>query len=133
MTDIIDRLERYAGDVCISTMTELAAAAEIKKLRAEIERLRAEIEAMKSQKPAAFALYSGWAIKAVYIKSEDAYDQRDRRQLSADLSGSLEAYRVVPLYLASGAQSDLNLKCKSVQKRLATQWGYVRSEDGNDE
>lgn len=32
------------------------------------------------------------------------------------------------LYLAPGAQSDLNLSCKSVQKRLAAQWGYVRSD-----
>ena len=31
------------------------------------------------------------------------------------------------------AQSDLNLSCKSVQKRLATQWGDIRSEDGNND
>lgn len=34
-----------------------------------------------------------------------------------------------PLYAAPGAHSDLNLSCKSVQARLATQWGYVRRDD----
>jgi hypothetical protein len=28
---------------------------------------------------------------------------------------------------------DLNLSCKSVQHRLATQWGYVKAEEVADE
>ena len=48
--------------------------------------------------PAAYALYSGTSLKAVYLTDSEACDQRDRRELSADLSGSPEAYRVVPLY-----------------------------------
>ena len=56
--------------------------------------------------PVAFALYSGWARKAVYLTESEACDQRDRRQLTADLGGSLEAYRVVPLYLAPGAKGE---------------------------
>ena len=62
-----------------------------------IKALRAKIEAMEKQEPAAFALYSGWSCKAVYLSEIEACEQRDRRQLTADLGGSLEAYRVVPL------------------------------------
>ena len=58
------------------------------------------------QEPVAFALYSGWARKAVYFSEIEACDQRDRRQLTADLGGSLEAYRVVPLIRAHGAKGE---------------------------
>lgn len=117
MTDIIDRLVRYAGSTCLSTMTELAAAAEIKKLRAEIE-------AMKQQKPAAWREFDG----------EGGYDYRsfndneNFRDEYIKRNGNKYATWVEPLYLATGAQSDLNLACPSVQKRLAAQWGYVRSD-----
>lgn len=70
----------------------------------ERDTLRARIEEMERQEPVAFALYSGWARKAVYLSEIEACEQRDRRQLTADLGGSLEAYRVVPLCLAPGAQ-----------------------------
>ena len=76
----------------------------------ERDALRAEIAAMKQQEPVAFALYSGWARKAVYLTDSEACEQRDRRQLTADLGGSLEAYRVVPLYRAPGAQPALGIK-----------------------
>lgn len=68
--------------------------------------LRAKVKEMEQQEPVAFALYSGWARKAVYLSEIDACEQRDRRQLTADLGGSLEAYRVVPLYLAPGAKGE---------------------------
>ena len=74
------------------------------QFKKENDELRAKIEAMEQQEPVAFALYSGWARKAVYLSEIEACEQRDRRQLTADLGGSLEAYRVVPLYLAPGAQ-----------------------------
>lgn len=64
----------------------------------ELRKLRAELDALKAQEPVAFALYSGWSRKAVYLSESDACEQRDRRQLSADLGGSLEAYHVAPLY-----------------------------------
>lgn len=65
----------------------------------------AVMEVLAKQRPAAFGLYSGWAIKAAYLKEHEACEQRDRRQLTADLSGSLEAYRVVPLCALPGAQT----------------------------
>ena len=71
---------------------------------AECALLRAKIAQMEKQEPAAFALYSGWSRKAVYLSEIEACEQRDRRQLTADLGGSLEAYRVVPLYALPGAQ-----------------------------
>ena len=95
MTDIVDRL----NDSLSAGYSELR-----KEAAAEITRLRARIEAMEQQEPIAFALYSGWARKAVYLSEIEACEQRDRRQLTADLGGSLEAYRVVPLYRAPGAQ-----------------------------
>ena len=72
----------------------------------ERDALRARIEALERQEPVAFALYSGWARKAVYFSEIEACDQRDRRQLTADLGGSLEAYRVVPLIRAHGAKGE---------------------------
>lgn len=33
-TDILEKLERYAGDVCLSTPVEIEAAEEIRRLRA---------------------------------------------------------------------------------------------------
>jgi hypothetical protein len=36
MTDIVEQLRRYAGSVCLSTPTELAAADEIERLRAAV-------------------------------------------------------------------------------------------------
>ena len=73
---------------------------------AECVRLQAKINAMEKQGPVAFALYSGWTRKAVYLSESEACDQRDRRQLTADLGGSLEAYRVEPLYALPGAKGE---------------------------
>ena len=81
-------------------------ALQAETLQAERDALRARVEAMEQQEPVAFALYSGWARKAVYLSEIEACEQRDRRQLTADLGGSLEAYRVVPLYLAPGAKGE---------------------------
>ena len=73
-------------------------------LEKERDALRAKIEQMERQEPVAFGLYSGWALKATYLKEHEACEQRDRRQLTADLGGSLEAYRVAPLYALPGAK-----------------------------
>lgn len=70
----------------------------------ECDALIAKIAEMERQEPVAFALYSGWARKAVFLTEIEACEQRDRRQLTADLSGSLEAYRAVPLYALPDAQ-----------------------------
>ena len=97
MTDIVDRLNHSLS----------AGYSELRKeAAAEITRLRAKIKAMEQRVPVAFALYSGWARKAVYFSEIEACDQRDRRQLTADLGGSLEAYRVVPLIRAHGAKGE---------------------------
>ena len=97
MSDLTKRLCRPGYD--------LQKEQAIQEALIEIRELRARIEEMERQKPVAFALYSGWARKAVYLSEIEACEQRDRRQLTADLGGSLEAYRVVPLYLAPGAQT----------------------------
>lgn len=62
-----------------------------------------------------------------YANGDDLDNMLDDR--SAALFTHRDGFRSVPLYLAPGAQSDLNLSCKSVQKRLAAQWGYVKSGD----
>ena len=67
---------------------------------------RFRIAAAEQQEPVAFALYGGESLKSVYLTESEACDQRDRRQLSADIGGSLEAYRVVPLCRAPGAKGD---------------------------
>lgn len=98
-----------AADAAIAECDALRAAVCheadcVEACKAEVETLLARIEVMERQEPVAFALYSGWARNAVYLSEIEACEQRDRRQLTADLGGSLEAYRVVPLYLAPGAQ-----------------------------
>ena len=40
MTDIVERLRRYVGELCICTPVELEAADEIERLRAEVEHWR---------------------------------------------------------------------------------------------
>ena len=100
--DVFERIElwrRFDG-------VESWACAAIDELTKEIEVLRAKIEEMEKQEPAAFALYSGWSRKAVYLSEIEACEQRDRRQLTADLGGSLEAYRVGPLYALPGAEGE---------------------------
>ena len=125
VSELLDRLESAESDALeqarlngmgasreAALMAKLEAAeksaaesiAMYRKARDERDELRAKIEAIEQQEPVAFALYSGWARKAVYLSEIEACEQRDRRQLTADLGGSLEAYRVVPLYLAPGAQ-----------------------------
>ena len=42
----------------------------------------------------------------VAAAEREACEQRDRRQLTADLGGSLEAYRVSPLYALPGAKGE---------------------------
>ena len=98
MTDIVERI-KDAENATHALFNHIFQDA-----REEIERLRAKIAEMEQQEPVAFALYSGWARKAVYLSESEACEQRDRRQLTADLGGSLEAYQVVPLYALPGAQ-----------------------------
>ena len=100
--DLIDHIDIHAN--VKSTLAELMDRLEA----AEKERdaLQAKIERIEKQEPVAFGLYSGWALKATYLKYHEACEQRDRRQLTADLSGSLEAYRVVPLYALPGAKGE---------------------------
>ena len=97
ISEFLDRLEA-------AEKSDAESIAMYRKARDERDELRAKIEAMERQEPVAFALYSGWARKAVYLSEIEACEQRDHRQLTADLGGSLEAYRVVPLYRAPGAQ-----------------------------
>lgn len=50
MTDIVDRLRRYVGSVCVATNTEMEAADYIERLRREMMYLRKcadELEALK--------------------------------------------------------------------------------------
>ena len=76
MTDIIEKLRRYAGNVWLSTQTELDAANEIERLRAEKEHyieawsdvcnenqgLRNELDALKKD-----------AMRYQFIRSGGAY------------------------------------------------------------
>ena len=110
--ELLDRLEAAetawkVSDKSLYDLTEKVIPNlrdQLETVEKERDALRARIEAMERQEPGAFALYSGWASKAVYLSEIEACEQRDRRQLTADLGGSLEAYRVVPLYRAPGAQ-----------------------------
>ena len=103
---LMAKLEAAEKDIAMKERIIDSLGSELNAVAKERDALRAKVEAMEQQKPVAFALYSGWARKAVYLSEIEACEQRDRRQLTADLGGSLEAYRVVPLYLAPGAKGE---------------------------
>ena len=111
--EMIDRLEAAESDAIeqarlngMGASREAALMAKLEAAEKERDALQAKIAEMEQQEPVAFALCSGWARKAVYLSEIEACEQRDRRQLTADLGGSLEAYRVVPLYLTPGAKGE---------------------------
>ena len=103
---VLDRLEAAEKERANANAAAVNIALEAERLQCENDNLRAKIEATEKQEPVAFGLYGGWALKATYLKEHEACEQRDRRQLTADLSGSLEAYRVVPLYALPGAKGE---------------------------
>ncbi|MBU9539388.1 hypothetical protein KTE58_23670 [Burkholderia multivorans] len=51
-------------------------------------------------RPVAWAVYNGWSRICFYMTEEDARDHAQKAQKNHDLSGSLAAFRVVPLYAA---------------------------------
>ena len=83
MTDIIKRLRRYEGGLCISTFAEIEAAY-------IIERLRAKIEEMKQQEPAAYLWTNVQSGDSEVTWDEDAFDR--------------EMWHRSPLYTTPGAQ-----------------------------
>lgn len=83
----------------------------------EIERLRARIEEMEQQEPVAKVHIHKTGGNVGNVWSAVACNDFDSLPLLDD--GDL-------LYLAPGAQPELNLLDPTVQKRLATQWGYVQ-------
>lgn len=54
----------------------------------------------QATKPVAWAVYNGWSRICFYMTEEDARDHAQKAQKNHDLSGSLAAFRVVPLYAA---------------------------------
>ena len=119
--------------------------AEIERLRTDCNALRAKVAEMEKQEPVAFALYSGGSRRAVYLSEIEACEQRDRRQLTADLGGSLEAYRVVPLYALPGTQTQPTPSAPGVplalliavadlaaQMEIVARSGFVDTPDDKD-
>ncbi|HEF4749713.1 TPA: hypothetical protein SAO13_003717 [Burkholderia multivorans] len=53
-----------------------------------------------NEMPVAWAVYNGWSRICFYMTEEDARDHAQKAQKNHDLSGSLAAFRVVPLYTA---------------------------------
>ncbi|HEF4754632.1 TPA: hypothetical protein SAP12_002807 [Burkholderia multivorans] len=65
-----------------------------------IAELRAQIASAQTDEPVAWAVYNGWSRICFYKTEEDARDHAQKAQKNHDLSGSLAAFRVVPLYTA---------------------------------
>ncbi|UXZ62868.1 hypothetical protein NUJ28_07105 [Burkholderia multivorans] len=65
-----------------------------------IAELRAQIASAQTDEPVAWAVYNGWSRICFYMTEEDARDHAQKAQKNHDLSGSLAAFRVVPLYAA---------------------------------
>ena len=104
--ELLDRLEAAEKERDDVAQQLVQSEQGKRKISEECDALRAKITEMEQQEPVAFGLYSGWALKATYLSEIEACGQRDRRQLTADLGGSLEAYRVVPLYALPGAKGE---------------------------
>ena len=73
---------------------------------------------MTDAKPTAYA----WTVIGTAQMFFGDYAQPDAEQEAKHIGGTARAF---PLFAGEPAQSQLNLACKSTQKRLATQWGYV--------
>ncbi|CAJ2836655.1 hypothetical protein [Burkholderia pseudomallei] len=72
-----------------------------------IAELRAQIASAQTDEPVAWAVYNGWSRICFYMTEDAARDHAQKAQKNHDLSGSLAAFRVVPLYAApQPAQAD---------------------------
>ncbi|MBU9468614.1 hypothetical protein LGM75_24665 [Burkholderia multivorans] len=68
-------------------------------------------------RPVAWAVYNGWSRICFYMTEEDARDHAQKAQKNHDLSGSLAAFRVVPLYAApQPAQADAPAEAREPAK-----------------
>ena len=85
MIDILERLRRYAGGMCISTPTEIEAA-DI------IEGLRTEVAAMKQQEPAAWM-------------GRGPRDGRIEFSVNKPSPSVMRDFNMIPLYALPGAQA----------------------------
>lgn len=128
---IAQRLEAAENEIQRLKQTIEAQQLTYREMVKEYQAAADKIAAMERQEPAAFALYSGWARKAVYLSEIEACEQRDRRQLTADLGGSLEAYRVVPLYALPGAKALLRVP-DAVMAALDSLDDYIARIECND-
>ena len=69
--------------------------------------------------PVAWAVYNGWSRICFYMTEDDARDHAQKAQKNHDLSGSLAAFRVVPLYAApQPAQADAPVRTEALRKGL---------------
>ena len=57
----------------------------------------------------------------------------NKLELAIDAARNDDIERVIKLLEDALAEPELNLNCKSVQKRLATVWGYVKAEQAEQE
>lgn len=73
---------------------------------------------MTDTKPTPYA----WTVTGTAQMFFGDYAQHDAEQEAKHIGGTARAF---PLFAGEPAQSQLNLACKSTQKRLATQWGHV--------
>ena len=78
-----------------------------------ITALRAELERMEAVEPVAWAVMNGVQRVSAHLTSFGASDDRDRRQLSNELSGNLAAHWVAPLYTAPIAPATSEQKPKA--------------------
>ena len=90
------------------------ASVVIGKLRARIAELEAERDERAKQGPVAWAVKNGLALDGVEQSEDDAKTVAAELQKSHDLSGSLAAYRVVPLYSAPPATAPVRLTDEDV-------------------
>lgn len=102
-----------------------------------IAELRAQIASAQTEEPVAWAVYNGWSRICFYMTEDAARDHAQKAQKNHDLSGSLAAFRVVPLYAApQPAQADALGEEAYVAKRmtetLATVYATIIGDDEVD-
>ncbi|WP_249192500.1 hypothetical protein [Burkholderia cenocepacia] len=80
--------------------------------------------------PVAWAVYNGWSRICFYMTEEDARDHAQKAQKNHDLSGSLAAFRVVPLYAApQPAQADARVGLTDALRRAREELSIVEWEN----
>lgn len=128
---VVDRWVNISPDGAKTLMEKCSDVYEVRALYTapRSPAVAAEPAASPAAEAVAWAVYNGWSRICFYMTEEDARDHAQKAQKNHDLSGSLAAFRVVPLYAApQPAQADARVGLTDEQ-RIAIEAAISISND----